>query len=410
MNSMNVVAGIDVHKCMLAVVVAPQGADEASWDRRKFGATVAELKHLAGWLRERGVQDVVMESTASYWRPVWLGLEPHFHLHLAQAQSNRAPYGRKTDFGDTIRLIRRWWAGELRLSFVPDRIQRRWRLICRALGQLGEERTRLHSQMEALLEEGQIKLATLVSDLLGLTGWRILQALAEGRKTAAEMAQLADARLRATPEQLTAALEGNMDEVCRTLLRQSLARLELIEEQERALRQELSAQQQECQAAIERLCSVPGIQVLAAQKILAALGERAAAFPTAGHLASWVGVCPGREESAGVSASQHCPKGHRPLRSLLAQVAWSAVRTKGSYFQELFRRWVPRLGAKKAVWAVAHKLIAIIWKILHQQDTYFEFGALALNQVSRQRKKRQLVRGLRKLGFAVTLTTIPQPA
>lgn len=408
MNAMNCVAGIDVHKSMLAVVVAPHGAVEAQWERRKFGTTVAELKHLAAWLQERGVQDVVMESTAAYWRPVWLGLERHFRVHLAQAQSNRAPYGRKTDFGDTIRLIRRWWAGELRLSFVPDAIQRRWRLICRAMGQLQEERTRLQNQMEALLEEGQIKLATLVSDLLGVSGRRILQALAEGRKTAAEMAALADARVRATPEQLTAALEGNLDAVCRSLLQQALARWELMEKQEGALRQELSAQQQSWQAVVERLCGVPGIQVLAAQKIIAAVGPRAAAFPTAGHLASWVGVCPGREESAGISASQHCPKGHRPLRSLLAQLAWAAVRTKGSYFQEIFRRWVPRLGANKAVWAVAHKLIRIIWRILHEEDTYVERGALALDETSRQQKKRRLIRGLRKLGFTVTLTPNPQ--
>jgi len=410
MKAMNRVAGIDVHKNMLAVVAAPQGADEALWERRKFGTTVAELRHLAAWLQERGVQDVVMESTAAYWRPVWLGLEGHFRLHLAQAQSNRAPYGRKTDFGDTLRLIRRWWAGELRLSFVPDATQRRWRLICRAMGQLAEERTRLHNQIEALLEEGQIKLTTLVSDLLGLSGWRILQALAQGRQTAVEMAALADARVRATPEQLADALEGNLDEVCRSLLRQALARLELMEEQESVLRQELSAQQQQCQSVIERLCAVPGIQVLAAQKILAALGARATAFPTAGQLASWVGVCPGRNESAGISASQHCPKGHRPLRSLLAQLAWAAVKTKGSYFQEIFRRWIPKLGAKKAVWAVAHKLIRIIWRILHEQDTYVECGALALNEASRQRKKRRLVRGLRKLGFAVTLTPNPQSA
>lgn len=409
MSATNCVAGIDVHKSMLAVVVAPSG-DETLWDRRKFGATVAELKHLAAWLRERGVQDVVMESTATYWRPVWLGLECHFRLHLAQAQSNRAPYGRKTDFGDTLRLIRRWRAGELRLSFVPDAAQRSWRLLCRALGQLAEERTRLHNQIEALLEEGRIKLATVVSDLLGASGWRILQALAEGRKTAAEMAGLADARVRATPQQLVAALEGDLDGACRTLLRQALERLKLMEDQESALRQELSAQQQPHQAVIERLCGVPGIQVLGAQKILAALGERAAAFPTAGHLASWVGVCPGRQESAGISTSQHCPKGHRPLRSLLAQLAWAAVRTKGSYFQELFRRWVPRMGAGKAVWAVAHKLIRIIWRILHEQDTYVERGALALDEATRQNKKRRLVRGLRKLGFEVTLTTNPQPA
>jgi transposase len=402
------VAGIDVHKSMLAVVVGVADQPEKDWERRKFGTTVSELKHLAAWLQERGVQKVVMESTAMYWRTVWIALEPHFPLELAQAQSNRAPHGRKTDFGDTVRLVRRLWAGELRLSYVPDVEQRRWRMLCQAMQQVQEERTRVRNQIEVLLEEGQIKLSAVVSDLLGASGRLILKALVAGRQTAAEMAEMAFGRLRARSEELTAALEGTLDEICRGLLDQGLKRIEVLDGQQQEQRQWLGKMQREYASVLRRLGQVPGIDVLAGQKILAAVGPTAAAFSSSADLASWVGVCPGRNESAEHSAGEHCPKGYRPLRGLLAQAAWAAVRTKGSYFQELFRRWVPRMGVKKAIWAIAHRLVCIIWCILHRGDTYVERGALALDEAGRQRKKKRLLQGLRQLGYEVTLNLIPE--
>lgn len=408
MEPLSCVAGIDVHKSMLAVVVGVINQPEKCWERRKFGTSVSELNHLAGWLKQRGVQQVVMESTAMYWRPVWIALEPHLSLRLAQAQSNRAPHGRKTDFGDAVRLVRRLWAGELRLSYVPDREQRRWRLLCQAQQQLREEWTRVRNQIEVLLEEGQIKLSAVVSDLLGTSGWRMLKALVAGQHTAAEMAEMACGRLRARSEALQAALEGSLDEVCRGLLDQALQRIEMLDGQQQQLQQWLSAMQREYASTWRRLGQVPGIDVCAAQKILAAIGPQAAAFPSSGHLASWVGVCPGRNESAEHSASNHCPKGYRPLRALLAQIAWAAVRTKGSYFQELFRRWVPRMGVQKAIWAVAHKVVRIIWRILHEGDTYVERGALALDETSRQRKKKRLMQALRRLGYEVALNPVPE--
>ncbi|MDP3001458.1 MAG: IS110 family transposase [Bryobacterales bacterium] len=404
------VAGIDVHKSMLAVVVGVADQPEKDWERRKFGTTVSELKHLAAWLQERGVQKVVMESTAMYWRPVWIVLEPHFSLELAQAQSNRAPHGRKTDFGDALRLVRRLWAGELRLSYVPDVEQRRCRMLCQAMQQVQEERIRVRNQIEVLLEESQIKLSAVVSDLLGASGRLILKALVAGKQTAAEMAEMAFGRLRARTEELKAALEGTLDEVCRGLLDQGLKRIEVLDGQQQEQQQWLGKMQREYASALRRLGQVPGIDVLAAQKILAAVGPTEAAFSSSANLASWVGVCPGRNESAEHSAGDHCPKGYRPLRALLAQAAWAAVRTKGSYFQELFRRWVARMGVKKAIWAIAHRLVCIIWCILHRGDTYVERGALALDEAGRQRKKKRLLQGLRQLGCEVSLKPIPEGA
>ena len=238
---------------MLAVVVGVAGQPEKDWERRKFGTTVSELKHLAAWLQERGVQKVVMESTAMYWRPVWIALEPQFALELAQAQSNRAPHGRKTDFGDALRLVRRLWAGELRLSYVPDVEQRRWRMLCQAQQQVQEERIRVRNQIEVVLEEGQIKLSAVVSDLLGASGRLILKALVAGKQTAAEMAEMAFGRLRARTEDLKAALEGTLDEVCRNLLDQGLKRIEVLDGQQQEQQQWLGKMQREYASVLRRL-------------------------------------------------------------------------------------------------------------------------------------------------------------
>jgi len=283
-------------------------------------------------------------------------------------------------------------------------------MLCQAMQQVQEERTRVRNQIEVLLEEGQIKLSAVVSDLLGASGRLILKALVAGKQTAAEMAEMAFGRLRARTEELTAALEGTLDEVCRNLLDQGLKRIEMLDGQQREQQQWLGKMQREYASVLRRLGQAPGIDVLAVQKILAAAGPTAAAFLSPANLASWVGVCPGRNESAEHSAGEHCPKGYRPLRALLAQAAWAAVRTKGSYFQELFRRWVPRMGVKKAIWAIAHRLVCIIWCILHRGDTYVERGTLALDEAGRQRKKKRLVQGLRQLGYEVTLNPIPEGA
>jgi transposase len=261
-----------------------------------------------------------------------------------------------------------------------------------------------------VLEEGQIKLSAVVRDLLGVSGWRILKALVEGQKSAAEMAEMAYGRLRSRSEELKGALEGSLEGVCRNLLDQALKRIEMLNCQEQEQRKWLGEMQREHASVLRRLGQVPGIDLFAAQKILAAVGPEAEAFPSGANLASWVGVCPGWNESAEHSAGNHCPKGYRPLRALIVQIAWAAVKTKGSFFQELFRRWVPRMGAKIAVWAIAHKLVRVIWCILHRGDTYVERGALPLHEAGRQRKKKRLLQALRALGYEVALNPVNEGA
>jgi transposase len=397
------VAGIDVHKRMLAVVITDVAADgEASFQRQKFATMDSDLQRLGEWLTEQQVQEAVRESTAPYGKPVWRQWEGKFRLHLAQAQSNRAPRGRKRDFGDAERLVRRHVAGELILSFVPDPEQRMWRTLTRSKYPLTRDRVRRISQLESLLEDGRIKLATCIRDLVGVSGRRILAALAERESNPLALAALAEPELRASPETLTDALQAAMDwsSLHRQILKLFLERLQLIDQQIGLLKISTANSMREHQEAVLRLAKVPGYGVESAQPVVAETGPRAGSFPTPGPLASWVGVCPGREESAEVSNSDRTPKGNRAMRRILNQVANAAAKTKGSIYQSIYRRLVPRLGHNNTIWAIAHRLCRLTWKILHEGVEYIEYGENQ-NPAVKQKRINRLVRQLKALGYQV---------
>jgi transposase len=340
----HIIAGIDVHKKLLVVVVADAAKPDVVLQSRRFGTGSAELRHLSAWLCQYGVVEAVMESTAQYGKPVWMELEPHLRLHLAQAQSNKAPKGRKSDLADAKRLLRRFAAGELMLSFIPEPEQRAWRMITRGRLQLVRERVQLQNQIESLLEEGRIKLSSVISDLLGASGKRILRAMAEGETSPDALAALGDKSLKCGLPALVDALTGSMQDVHRRLLTQHLDRIELIDRQIEEVNKLAAAQMQKYQDAIARLIEIPGIGAEAAQEILAEIGPEAAAFPSSEQLASWIGVCPGSQESAGENHSGRSAKGNRFLRRLLCQAAQAAARTNGSHLQAVFKRLVVRLG------------------------------------------------------------------
>jgi transposase len=398
-----VVAGIDVHKAMLAVVIARPGQNETEYVSRKFGAGRWQLKELIDWLLDLGVGRVAMESTAQYWKPVWYALEPFFQLVLAQPRSTAAPRGRKMDFADAKRIVRRLLADDLTISFVPEAEQRRWRLLTRARTAAMQQITRLRNQIEGLLEEGQIKISGLLSDLLGLSGWRMLQALARGESNPEVLAKLAHEHVRASQEQLLEALDGRMDSAHRLLLKQSLDQIDQLREQAEKLDQEIARLFTPHQAAIKRLCAVPGISLTAAFQIVAEIGVQARTFAAPGKLASWAGLCPGREESAGVSVSNRCARGNRTLKRVLTQCAWAAVRNNKSQFYRLFQRWRAGLGPRKAIIAVAHRMLIVIWKLLHEGETYTDAGCHLTPETIRRRMLR-CVKGLEALGFRVTVT------
>ncbi len=422
------IAGIDVHKRMLAVVVADVEVDgEYAFERRQYGSNPAQLRLLADWLLEQQVEEVVMESTAQYWKPVWGALERYWKpvcqkregagpmsgtLHLAQAQSNRARRGRKNDFADAERLVKRLVANELTLSFVPDPEQRLWRTVMRTKYQLTRNRVQLQNRLEALLEEAHIKLSSLVSDLLGVSARQMLQALADGETDPAALAALANYRLRATQEQLRDALGAcqELNPVYRRLLKMALEGLELIEKQIGQLDQEMADLLRPYQDQVERLTEVPGLGVDSAQQIIAEVGVAAATFPSAGELSSWVGACPGEDESAGVSYSHRSPKGNRQMRRILNQAANAAVKYKGGIFAILYRRYVPRLGHNQTIGVIAHRLCRLIWKILHQGVRYEERGP-AVSKKSQQYRAARMIRELRSLGYRIQLpnsqSTVP---
>ncbi|HEU0139199.1 MAG TPA: IS110 family transposase [Bryobacteraceae bacterium] len=406
----HIIAGIDIHKRMLMVAAGVMDmhtengeiTEQVAFENRRFGTTDTELRRLAAWLSRFGVQEVVMESTAQYWKPVWLALEGSFRLQLAQAWSNRAPRGKKTDYRDAQRLVRRHFAGGLTLSFVPDAEQRQMRTITRRRTQLTRERVRLRNQLEALLEEGRIKLSSVISDLLGASGRRILEALADGVDNPESLAALGDERLKCTREQLVDALSGNLTAIHRKLVRQYLDQLSLLDQQREELSQMSADSLRDYSEAVRRLAQIPGIRALAAQQIVAEAGPRAEAFPSPAQFSSWIGACPGREESAGENHSSRCPKGNKYLRRVLCQAAQAAVRTRNTRFQQKFRRLVPRLGYSKAIWAIVRHLAVVIWKILHQGATYEERGLPTSPQAAKRRAQR-LAKELRALGYSVEI-------
>ena len=411
------VAGIDVHKRKLAVVIADVEEDEYRFERRWYGSNPEQLRVLSEWLIEQQVEEVVMESTAQYWKPVWETLERFWKakcqsrdsasrmsgaLHLAQSLSNRGRRGRKSDFRDAERLVKRLVSAELVLSFVPDAEQRLWRTLTRTRYQRTRDKVRLQNQLEALLEEAHIKLSSLVSDLLGASARRMLGALATGESDPAALAALADHRLRATPAQLYDALGActEINPVYRRLVKLTLDDFEFVEQQISQLDHEIAGLLQGNQDAVERLAAVPGLGVDSAQQIIAEVGANAATFASAKKLSSWVGACSGKEESAGVNRSRHSPKGNRQMRSILNQAANAASKRKGSIFEIIYRRFVPRLGHNQTIGIVANRLCHLIWIILHNGVPYEERGP-AVSKQSQQRRTATMIRKLRMLGYRV---------
>ena len=418
------IAGVDIHKKMLAVAVADVEVEgEWRFERRQFGTSPSQLRALAQWFLDCEVEEVVMESTAQYWRPAWDALEREWQptqrrrvtagpmsgaLHLAQAQSNHAPHGRKQDFPDAERLVKRLVAHELTLSFVPEATQRLWRTVTRRKYQVTCSRVQLQNRLECLLEEMHIKVSSLVADLLGPSARRMLRAVASGETDPAAVAALGSSRLHATPDQLRDALGAcaDLNRVYRRLLTMILDEVDIIEAHIQALDEELAGLLRAHQDAVQRLAAVPGLGVDSAQQIIAEVGSTAATFATAKRLASWVGACPGHDESAGVNHSHRSPSGNRQMRRLLNQAANAAVKTKGSIFELVYRRLVVRLGHQQAIGAVAHRLCRLVWKILHDHVVYEERGP-AVTKARAQRRAAKMIRELRSLGYRIERSLAP---
>ena len=331
-------------------------------------------------------------------------------LHLAQAKSNRAPKGRKNDFADAERLVKRLVAQELTLSFVPGPEQRLWRTVTHRKHQLRRDKVRLQNQLECLLEEAHIKLSSIVSDLLGQSGRRILCAVAEGETKPAALAELADRALRATPEQWCDALgaAAHLNPVYRQLLKMQMEQLKVIEEQMDQLDHVAADLLKEHEDVVKRLAEVPGLGPDSAQQIVAEVGPTAATFPSAKCLSSWVGVCPGEDETAGVSTSSRSPKGNRTLRRILNQAAHAAVKVKGSICEIVFQRHRRQMDYKEAIWVIAHRICRLIWKLLREGVRYEERGPAVSAKLQKTRAAK-MIRQLRRMGYIIE-SPCPQSA
>lgn len=317
--------------------------------------------------------------------------------------------GRKRDFPDAERLVKRLVAQELVLSFVPDPEQRLWRTITRRKLQMTRLHVRMQNQLESLLEEAHIKLSCFVTDLLGVSARRMLQALADGETDPAALAALADKRLRATPAQLCDALGActELNPVYRRLIKMALEELQFLEQQMGQLDQEIANLLRPHEDAVKRLAEVPGLGVDSAQQIIAEVGPTVATFPSDKQLCSWVAVCPGDNETGGVNYSHRSPKGNRQMRRILNQAANAAARTKGSIFEIVYRRQVTRMGHNQAIGVIAHRLCQLIWILLHRKVRYEERGP-AVRERSKRIRTARMVRQLLSLGYHVDPPTLLQ--
>ncbi len=393
-------AGLDVHKkTVVATVQTPERRET-----RTFGTMTADLGKLAAWLRGEGVTHVVLESTGSFWLPVYNLLEQDaFELVVVNAQHVKQVPGRKTDVKDSEWLCDLLRYGLLRGSFIPDKEQRERRELARYRKALIRERADEVNRIQKLLEGANIKLAAVATDVLGVSGRQMLEALVAGTTDPQALAALAKGKLKRKRPDLEQALAGLVGEHHRFVLREQLGHIDDLDARIARLSTELEARLRPFAAALDALDSIPGVGRHTAEVILAELGAALARFPSAAHLASWAGLCPGNHESAGKRHSGRTRKGNPWLRDALVEAAWAAAHTKGTYLSAQYHRLAARRGAKRALVAVAHTLLVIVYHVLTTGELYRELGADYFDQRNKEALARRLVKRLSTLGYTVTL-------
>ncbi len=401
-------AGIDVHK---RTAVATIGwVDEQGQRQRKtrtFGTMTAEIEQLAAWLVEHGVTHVAMESTGVYWRPVFNLLEPHVEVVLANAAHVKAVPGRKTDVRDSEWLLDLMQHGLIRGGFIPEAPIRALRDLTRYRTGVIEERTRALNRIQKVLEDTNIKLASVASDVLGVSGRAMLEAIIAGEADPEVLAGLARGTLRRKHDALVQALTGRVQDHHRFLLRTLLAHVDQLTEAIAQLSAEIARRLEPYAAALDLLCTIPGIKRRVAEVVLAELGTDLRRFAGARHLCSWAAICPGNHESAGKRRSGRMRHGNRWLRGVLLQAAWAAIKVRGAYFGAQFRRIAKRRGDKRAAIAVAHSLLTVLYHVLTRDEPYRDLGGDYFDRRKPEQQAHYHARRLAELGYDVTLTPVP---
>ncbi len=396
--------GIDVHKqTVVACVIMPDVAGKSHKETRTFGTMTGDLNALAQWLRTQGVTQVAMESTGVYWKPVYNLLEGQFEILVVNPDHLKKISGRKTDVADAEWIADLLRHGLLKGSFIPSAQQRALRDLTRYRTTLTDERSREVNRVQKVLEDANLKLASVATDVMGVSGRAILNELLEGRTDPATLADLAKGRLREKRDLLEKALTGTLKPHHRFLLIQHLSHIDFLDEQLAKLDDEIAEQMRPFEAQVMRWDQLPGINRRIAEVLIAEVGADLKQFPDAQHLASWAGLCPGNNASGGKRKSGRTRKGSVWLRRALVEAAHGAARSKTKYFAGLYHRLAGRRGKKRALVAVAHSLLVTGFHMITRQQDYKDLGPNYFDERNKEAVKRRAVKRLEQLGFQVEL-------
>jgi transposase len=399
--------GLDVHKKVIVaclLLLEPDG--ELRREIRKFGTMTADLLALLDWLQQAGCTHVAMESTGVYWKPIYNILEGHLEVVVVNAQHLKKVPGRKTDVLDAEWLAECFQLGLLRASFIPPAPVRELRDLTRYRTSLIRERARTANRLQKVLEDANIKLAAVVTDIQGVSAWAMLQAIVEGNTNPEAMADLAKGLLRKKRDQLVSALSGRVKPHHRFLIAEHLSQIEYLEEAIQRLSTEVEERLRPFEQQVKRLDSIPGIGRQLAEVLLAEIGWDMSRFATAKNLASWAGMCPGNNESAGKRRNGKTRKGSRWLRHALIEAAHGAARTKNKYLKSQYHRVAAHRGKKKALVAVGHSILIVSYHLLTRGQEYSDLGANYFDERDRSAVQRRCVKRLEKLGYSVQLQPI----
>jgi transposase len=396
--------GLDVHAKTVVACLGVEGEKQI----RTFSTMTADLRQLADWLLAAGCTHVAIESTGVYWRPVFNMLEDHLTVLLVNAHHIKAVPGRKTDVRDCDWICDLLRHGLLKASFIPPRHIRELRELTRHRQILVRDRAAVANRIQKLIESANIKLGQVATNVLGLSGRFMLQALADGEEDAATLAPLAKGKLTAKAAQLEQSLTGHLTSTPRVLLQELLHQYDHFDEAIARTTTEIQRQLHDSPdpflpQAVDLLHTIPGVGARVAETLVSAIGTDMTHFPTAGHLASWAGMCPGNHQSAGKQLAGHTRKGNVYVRGALTQAAWAATRTKRTSLAAQFRRLTTRLGKRRALVAVGHSILVIAWHVLSTHASYQELGSDDFDRCDVQAYRRKLIRKLEALGLKVAV-------
>jgi transposase len=403
--------GLDVHAKTVVACMIKHGKKQT----RTFSTMTDDLLVLSDWLVSEGCTHVAIESTGVYWRPVFNILEGVLEVILVNARHVKGLPGRKTDVKDCEWLADLLRHGLLKASFIPPAHIRELRELVRYRQSLVKEQTAVANRIQKLIESGNIKLGQVVSDVLGVSGRAMLRALAAGETSAEEMAQLARPNLKVKPPELRRSLEGRLTTTQRWVLGELLGRYQELEAAldrvNRQIREQVAVSPDPFLAeAVQLLDTIPGVGEQVAETVIAEIGVDMSRFPTSGHLASWAGMCPGNNESAGKRKSGKTNKGSPYLRAALVQAAWAASHTKGTYLSAQFRRLARRMGKKKALVAVGHTILIIVYQVLSRRVSYRNLGGDYFDRRNVEVQRQRLIRRLESLGLRVRVEELGEAA